>query len=229
MTDDEVTITAADGRVTVYGGAGMTIHNNLTVISAETATLQTDWGNLTVGNSATIKAGTQSGLQSGRYGDIIVSAGEHFEIGESATMLADNLLVTANEDIRFGNNATLVGATDGVQIWSESGSIYMGENLTVRSASDKTSFIAGENIVIDRKGTLTSRDNEIEFIAQNDIVFGDDFTVEGEGFVLKADQDVRVGADAHIKTVHSQQSGALFTTDISAGGGIEFGDRAQFD
>ena len=229
VTDDEVTITAADGRVTVYGGAGMTIHNNLTVISAETATLQTDWGNLTVGNSATIKAGTQSGLQSGRYGDIIVSAGEHFEIGESATMLADNLLVTANEDIRFGNNATLVGATDGVQIWSESGSIYMGENLTVRSASDKTSFIAGENIVIDRKGTLTSRDNEIEFIAQNDIVFGDDFTVEGEGFVLKADQDVRVGADAHIKTVHSQQSGALFTTDISAGGGIEFGDRAQFD
>ena len=230
VVDDAVAITANSGSVTVYGGKGMSIRNDLTIITAQDARLETGAGSLVIGNQATVKAGTQSGLAEGVYGAVAMLAGGSFEIGEGATVLADDLLVRAEGDVRFGKEAVLYGATDGVTVRSETGSIYMGEHLTVHSAADKTSFIAAEDIVVEREGTLVSKANEIEFMAARDVVFGDDFTAEGEGFVVTAQKgNVLVGDDAHVVTVFPQDSEQMFETAVRAGGSIKFGDRAGFD
>ncbi|MFQ9938934.1 MAG: hypothetical protein ACLRW2_11325 [Parasutterella excrementihominis] len=78
-----------------------------------------------------MKAGTQSGLsqENPLYGKVSVIAGDSFTIGDEAQILSDDLLVSAQKDVRFGDKATLVGATDGVTVRSSEGSIYMVRTL----------------------------------------------------------------------------------------------------
>ena len=223
------TVVATEGAVTVYGGRGMSIQDDLTVISARDTRIQTGLGDLTIGNGATVRAGTQSGLQDQQYGRIDVLVGGNFRIGENATMLSDALKIDATGDIRFGNDATLVGASKGgVQVLSELGSIYMGENLTVQSLADKTVFNAQKgDIVIERKAQLHSQSNAIEFVAGNDVRFDDDFTVYGTAFAIQAGNNVTVGNNANVKTEFGENN--FPETSISAGNDITFGDRASFE
>ena len=226
VTDDALEIAAKNGSVTVYGGKGMSIRNNLTVVSQADTVLLTEQGNLSIGNGAVVKAGTQSGLEAGIYGGIRLEAGDAFAIGESATVFADQLTVEAAGDITFGDRATLTGATDGVTIASTGGSIYMGDELTVESNAQKTIFSAEEgDIVIGREATLTSSNSQIEFAAGRDVVFDEDFDVHGLGFVVDAGNNVTVGDNQTVETFFSEGD---YHTSVTAGNDIVFGDKAQF-
>ena len=226
VTDDALEIAAANGSVTVYGGKGMSIRDNLTVVSQTDTVLLTEQGSLSIGNGAVVKAGTQSGLEAGKYGGIRLAAGDEFEIGESATVLADALAVEAAGDITFGDKATLTGATDGVTIASAGGSIYMGNELTVESNAQKTLFSAQKgDIVIGSEAKLTSSNSQIEFEAGRNVVFNEDFDVHGLGFVVNAGNNVTVGDNQTVETFFSEGD---YHTSVTAGNDIVFGDKAQF-
>lgn len=226
VTDDALEIAAKNGSVTVYGGKGMSICNNLTVVSQTDTVLLTEQGSLSIGNGAVVKAGTQSGLEAGKYGGIRLAAGDAFEIGESATVLADALAVEAAGDITFGDRATLTGATDGVTIASAGGSIYMGNELTVESNAQKTLFLAQKgDIVIGSEAKLTSSNSQIEFEAGRNVVFNEDFDVHGLGFVVNAGNNVTVGDNQTVETFFSEGD---YHTSVTAGNDIVFGDKAQF-
>ena len=226
VTDDALEIAATNGSVTVYGGKGMSIRNNLTVVSQTDTVLLTEQGSLSIGNGAVVKAGTQSGLEAGKYGGIRLAAGDAFEIGESATVLADALAVEAAGDITFGDKATLTGATDGVTIASAGGSIYMGNELTVESNAQKTLFSAQKgDIVIGSEAKLTSSNSQIEFEAGRNVVFNEDFDVHGLGFVVNAGNNVTVGDNQTVETFFSEGD---YHTSVTAGNDIVFGDKAQF-
>ena len=226
VTDDALEIVAKNGSVTVYGGKGMSIRNNLTVVSQTDTVLLTEQGSLSIGNGAVVKVGTQSGLEAGKYGGIRLAAGDAFEIGESATVLADALAVEAAGDITFGDKATLTGATDGVTIASAGGSIYMGNELTVESNAQKTLFSAQKgDIVIGSEAKLTSSNNQIEFEAGRNVVFNEDFDVHGLGFVVNAGNNVTVGDNQTVETFFSEGD---YHTSVTAGNDIVFGVKAQF-
>ena len=226
VTDDALEIAANNGSVTVYGGKGMSIRNNLTVVSQTDTVLLTEQGSLSIGDGAVVKAGTQSGLEAGEYGGIRLAAGDAFEIGESATVLADALAVEAAGDITFGDKATLTGATDGVTIASAGGSIYMGNELTVESNAQKTLFSAQKgDIVIGSEAKLTSSNSQIEFEAGRNVVFNEDFDVHGLGFVVNAGNNVTVGDNQTVETFFSEGD---YHTSVTAGNDIVFGDKAQF-
>lgn len=226
VTDDALEIAAKNGSVTVYGGKGMSIRDNLTVVSQTDTVLLTEQGSLSIGNGAVVKAGTQSGLEAGKYGGIRLAAGDAFEIGESATVLADALAVEAAGDITFGDKATLTGATDGVTIASAGGSIYMGNELTVESNAQKTLFSAQKgDIVIGSEAKLTSSNSQIEFKAGRNVVFNEDFDVHGLGFVVNAGNNVTVGDNQTVETFFSEGD---YHTSVTAGNDIVFGDKAQF-
>lgn len=226
VADDMLEIVARNGSVTVYGGNGMSIRNDLTVVSNTDTVFLTEQGDLSIGNQAVVKAGSQSGLEQNQYGVILVHAGDEFTIGDSATLLADELKVEATGDIVFGDKATLWGATEGVTVASTDGSIRMGSDLTVVSNADKTLFSAQKgDIVVGRQATLTSSNSAIEFAAGRDVVFDADFTVRGEGFVVSAGNNVTVGDDQKVETIFAATQ---YDTLVSAGNSIVFGDRAQF-
>ena len=202
VTEDEFEVIAENGSVDIFGGNGLNIKNDLTIVSASDSSLTSERGLIDIGNKATVKAGTQSGLsqENPLYGKVSVIAGKSFTIGDEAQILSDDLLVSAEKDIRFGDKATLVGATKGVTVRSSEGSIYMGENLTMSSNSDNSLFEAGKDIVIDRDATLNSEKNSVVFSAGQDIKFEEDFTVHGKGFELKAQGSLIVGDKATVQT-----------------------------
>lgn len=228
VTDNAFEVISREGWVTIYGGQGMSIMDDLTVITPRDATLSTGSGNLTIGNQAVVKAGSASGLEKNTYGVVNIWAGENFTIGEHATIYADDLNITAQAgDITFGDQADLWGVTDGVSIVAQNGSIHMGKNLVVHSEADLTEFkaLAG-NIVIEREGTLQSSANGIVFEAAGDVVFKDDFLASGTSFVIDAQGAVDVRDNAYVHTFFGSAQGQ---TTISGAGGIHFGDNARFD
>lgn len=234
VTEDKFEVIAENGSVDIFGGNRLNIKNDLTIISASDSSLTSENGLIDIGNKATVKAGTQSGLdqENPQYGKVSVIAGESFSIDHDAQILSDDLLVSAEKDIRFGNKATLVGATDGVTVRSSEGSIYMGENLTVSSNSDKTLFEAGKDIVIDRDATLNSEKNSVVFSAGQDIKFEEDFTVHGKGFELNALGSLLVGDRATVQTKFGKyETGSiesLSQTSIDVKGDVRFGNDATF-
>lgn len=234
VTEDKFEVIAENGSVDIFGGNRLNIKNDLTIISASDSSLTSENGLIDIGNKATVKAGTQSGLdqENPQYGKVSVIAGESFSIDHDAQILSDDLLVSAEKDIRFGNKATLVGATDGVTVRSSEGSIYMGENLTVSSNSDKTLFEAGKDIVIDRDATLNSEKNSVVFSAGQDIKFEEDFTVHGKGFELNALGSLLVGDRATVQTKFGKyETGSIESlpqTSIDVKGDVRFGNDATF-
>ncbi|MFQ9391645.1 MAG: hypothetical protein ACLR2C_06100 [Parasutterella excrementihominis] len=202
VTEDEFEVIAENGSVDIFGGNGLNIKNDLTIVSASDSSLISERGLIDIGNKATVKAGTQSGLsqENPLYGKVSVIAGDSFTIGDEAQILSDDLLVSAQKDVRFGDKATLVGATDGVTVRSSEGSIYMGENLTVTSKAVKTLFEAGKDIVIDRDAKLDSQENSVVFSAGENIRFEEDFAVHGKGFELNALGSLLVGDRATVQT-----------------------------
>lgn len=232
---NDLTIHSNSGAVTVFGGEGMSILDDLTIISQTDSTIKTDRGDMTIGNGATIKAGTVSGLANNQYGRIEIVAGENFAIGDEATILADKLSVTAGKDVTFGDKATLHGVTDGVTVTSVAGDITMGEHLEVVSNAANTEFKATQgNIHIKQDGTLISENSLIEFAAGSDVIFDANFTADGQGFTLSAGEDVEVGDGAQI-TTHFDQGTNLSVnngwpvTVITAARDITFGQNASFD
>lgn len=125
VTEDKFEVIAENGSVDIFGGNGLNIKNDLTIVSASDSSLISERGLIDIGNKATVKAGTQSGLsqENPLYGKVSVIAGDSFTIGDEAQILSDDLLVSAQKDVRFGDKATLVGATDGVTVRSSEGSI----------------------------------------------------------------------------------------------------------
>lgn len=232
VTKDKFKVVAKNGSVDIFGGNGLNIKNDLTIVSSSDSSLTSERGLIDIGNKATVKAGTQSGLDQGSYGKVSVIAGESFTIGDDAQILSDDLLVSAEKDIRFGDKASLVGATDGVTVRSSEGSIYMGENLTVSSNYDKTLFEAGKDIVIDRDATLNSEKNSVVFSAGQDIKFEEDFTVHGKGFELNAQGSLIVGDKATVQTDFGvYETGSIESlpqTSIDVKGDVKFGDDATF-
>lgn len=234
VTEDKFEVIAENGSVDIFGGNGLNIKNDLTILSASDSSLTSERGLIDIGNKATVKAGTQSGLsqENPLYGKVSVIAGESFIIGDEAYILSDDLLVSAQKDIRFGDKATLVGATDGVTVRSSEGSIYMGEDLTVTSNANKTSFEAGKNIVIDRDAELDSQDNSVVFSAGEDIRFEEDFKVHGKGFELKAQGSLIVGDKATVQTKFGKyETGSIESlpqTSIDVKGDVRFGNDATF-
>lgn len=234
VTEDKFEVIAENGSVDIFGGNGLNIKNDLTILSASDSSLTSERGLIDIGNKATVKAGTQSGLsqENPLYGKVSVIAGESFTIGDEAYILSDDLLVSAQKDIRFGDKATLVGATDGVTVRSSEGSIYMGEDLTVTSNANKTSFEAGKNIVIDRDAELDSQDNSVVFSAGEDIRFEEDFKVHGKGFELKAQGSLIVGDKATVQTKFGKyETGSIESlpqTSIDVKGDVRFGNDATF-
>lgn len=234
VTEDKFEVIAENGSVDIFGGNRLNIKNDLTIISASDSSLTSENGLIDIGNKATVKAGTQSGLdqENPQYGKVSVIAGDSFTIGDEAQILSDDLLVSAEKDIRFGNKATLVGATDGVTVRSSEGSIYMGENLTVSSNSDRTLFEAGKDIVIDRDATLNSEKNSVVFSAGQDIKFEEDFTVHGKGFELNALGSLLVGDRATVQTKFGKyETGSIESlpqTSIDVKGDVRFGNDATF-
>lgn len=232
VTEDKFKVVAENGSVDIFGGNGLNIKNDLTIVSASDSSLTSERGLIDIGNKATVKAGTQSGLSQGSYGKVSVIAGESFTIGHEAQILSDDLLVSAEKDIRFGDKATLVGATDGVTVRSSEGSIYMGQDLTVTSNSDKTLFEAGKDIVIDRDAMLNSEKNSVVFSAGQDIKFEEDFTVHGKGFELNAQGSLIVGDKATVQTdFGAYETGSIESlpqTSIDVKGDVKFGDDATF-
>lgn len=234
VTEDKFEVIAENGSVDIFGGDRLNIKNDLTIVSASDSSLTSENGLIDIGNKATVKAGTQSGLdqENPQYGKVSVIAGESFSIRHDAQILSDDLLVSAEKDIRFGDKATLVGATDGVTVRSSEGSIYMGENLTVSSNSDKTLFEAGKDIVIDRDATLNSEKNSVVFSAGQDIKFEEDFTVHGKGFELNAQGSLQVGDKATVQTdFGAYETGSIESlpqTSIDVKGDVRFGNDATF-
>lgn len=234
VTEDEFEVIAENGSVDIFGGNGLNIKNDLTIVSASDSSLISERGLIDIGNKATVKAGTQSGLsqENPLYGKVSVIAGDSFTIGDEAQILSDDLLVSAQKDVRFGDKATLVGATDGVTVRSSEGSIYMGENLTMSSNSDNSLFEAGKDIVIDRDATLNSEKNSVVFSAGQDIKFEEDFTVHGKGFELKAQGSLIVGDKATVQTKFGKyETGSIESlpqTSIDVKGDVRFGNDATF-
>lgn len=234
VTEDKFEVIAENGSVDIFGGNGLNIKNDLTIVSASDSSLISERGLIDIGNKATVKAGTQSGLsqENPLYGKVSVIAGKSFTIGDEAQILSDDLLVSAEKDIRFGDKATLVGATKGVTVRSSEGSIYMGENLTVSSNSDNSLFEAGKDIVIDRDATLNSEKNSVVFSAGQDIKFEEDFTVHGKGFELKAQGSLIVGDRATVQTKFGKyETGSIESlpqTSIDVKGDVRFGNDATF-
>lgn len=234
VTEDEFEVIAENGSVDIFGGNGLNIKNDLTIVSASDSSLTSERGLIDIGNKATVKAGTQSGLsqENPLYGKVSVIAGKSFTIGDEAQILSDDLLVSAEKDIRFGDKATLVGATKGVTVRSSEGSIYMGENLTMSSNSDNSLFEAGKDIVIDRDATLNSEKNSVVFSAGQDIKFEEDFTVHGKGFELKAQGSLIVGDKATVQTKFGKyETGSIESlpqTSIDVKGDVRFGNDATF-
>ncbi len=231
VTDNAFEVTSEEGRVTIYGGQGMSIMDDLTVITPSDATLSTRSGNLTIGNKAVVKAGKASGLDPNTFGVVNITAGENFAIGDSATIYADDLNITAQAgDITFGDRADLWGVTEGVSIVAEKGSIHMGENLVVHSEAELTEFkaMAGD-IVIERAGELQSSANGIVFEAAGDVIFKDDFKASGTSFVIDAEGLVDVRDNAYVHTFFGEKPGEGNDTTISGSGGIRFGNNARFD
>ena len=231
VTDNAFEVISKEGWVTIYGGQGMSIMDDLTVITPRDATLLTESGNLTIGNKAVVKAGSASGLAQNTYGVVNITAGENFTIGEQATIYADDLNIRAQAgDITFGDRADLWGVTEGVSIVAEKGSIHMGENLVVHSEAELTEFkaMAGD-IVIERAGELQSSANGIVFEAAGDVIFKDDFKASGTSFVIDAEGLVDVRDNAYVHTFFGSQPGVGNETTISGAQGIRFGDNARFD
>ena len=234
VTEDEFEVIAENGSVDIFGGNGLNIKNDLTIVSASDSSLTSERGLIDIGNKATVKAGTQSGLsqENPLYGKVSVIAGKSFTIGDEAQILSDDLLVSAEKDIRFGDKATFVGATKGVTVRSSEGSIYMGENLTMSSNSDNSLFEAGKDIVIDRDATLNSEKNSVVFSAGQDIKFEEDFTVHGKGFELKAQGSLIVGDKATVQTKFGKyETGSIESlpqTSIDVKGDVRFGNDATF-
>lgn len=234
VTEDEFEVIAENGSVDIFGGNGLNIKNDLTIVSVSDSSLTSERGLIDIGNKATVKAGTQSGLsqENQLYGKVSVIAGKSFTIGDEAQILSDDLLVSAEKDIRFGDKATLVGATKGVTVRSSEGSIYMGENLTMSSNSDNSLFEAGKDIVIDRDATLNSEKNSVVFSAGQDIKFEEDFTVHGKGFELKAQGSLIVGDKATVQTKFGKyETGSIESlpqTSIDVKGDVRFGNDATF-
>ena len=231
VTDNAFEVTSDHGQVTIYGGQGMFIMDDLTVITPLHANLSTGSGDLTIGNRAVVKAGSASGLLENTYGVVNITAGENFAIGDWATIYADDLNITAQAgDITFGDKADLWGVTGGVSIVAENGSIHMGENLVVHSEAELTEFKAlSGDIVIERAGTLQSSANGIVFEAAGDVVFKDDFLASGTSFVIDAEGAVDVRDNAYVHTFFGSQPGVGNETTISGAQGIRFGDNARFD
>lgn len=234
VTEDKFEVIAENGSVDIFGGNGLNIKNDLTIVSASDSSLTSERGLIDIGNKATVKAGTQSGLsqENPLYGKVSVIAGKSFTIGDEAQILSDDLLVSAEKDIRFGDKATLVGATKGVTVRSSEGSIYMGENLTMSSNSGNSLFEAGKDIVIDRDATLNSEKNSVVFSAGQDIKFEEDFTVHGKGFELKAQGSLIVGDKATVQTKFGKyETGSIESlpqTSIDVKGDVRFGNDATF-
>lgn len=234
VTEDEFEVIAENGSVDIFGGNGLNIKNDLTIVSVSDSSLTSERGLIDIGNKATVKAGTQSGLsqENPLYGKVSVIAGKSFTIGDEAQILSDDLLVSAEKDIRFGDKATLVGATKGVTVRSSEGSIYMGENLTMSSNSDNSLFEAGKDIVIDRDATLNSEKNSVVFSAGQDIKFEEDFTVHGKGFELKAQGSLIVGDKATVQRKFGKyETGSIESlpqTSIDVKGDVRFGNDATF-
>ncbi len=63
------------------------------------SSLTSERGLIDIGNKATVKAGTQSGLsqENPLYGKVSVIAGKSFTIGDEAQILSDDLLVSAEK------------------------------------------------------------------------------------------------------------------------------------
>lgn len=234
VTEDKFEVIAENGSVDIFGGNGLNIKNDLTIVSASDSSLISERGLIDIGNKATVKAGTQSGLsqENPLYGKVSVIAGDSFTIGDEAQILSDDLLVSAQKDVRFGDKATLVGATDGVTVRSSEGSIYMGENLTVTSKAVKTLFEAGKDIVIDRDAKLDSQENSVVFSAGENIRFEEDFTVHGKGFELNALGSLLVGDRATVQTKFGKyEAGSIESlpqTSIDVKGDVRFGNDATF-
>ena len=234
VTEDKFEVIAENGSVDIFGGNGLNIKNDLTIVSASDSSLISERGLIDIGNKATVKAGTQSGLsqENPLYGKVSVIAGDSFTIGDEAQILSDNLLVSAQKDVRFGDKATLVGATDGVTVRSSEGSIYMGENLTVTSKAVKTLFEAGKDIVIDRDAKLDSQENSVVFSAGENIRFEEDFTVHGKGFELNSLGSLLVGDRATVQTKFGKyETGSIESlpqTSIDVKGDVRFGNDATF-
>lgn len=234
VTEDKFEVIAENGSVDIFGGNRLNIKNDLTIISASDSSLTSENGLIDIGNKATVKAGTQSGLdqENPLYGKVSVIAGDSFTIGDEAQILSDDLLVSAQKDVRFGDKATLVGATDGVTVRSSEGSIYMGENLTVTSKAVKTLFEAGKDIVIDRDAKLDSEENSVVFSAGENIRFEEDFTVHGKGFELNALGSLLVGDRATVQTKFGKyETGSIESlpqTSIDVKGDVRFGNDATF-
>lgn len=234
VTEDKFEVIAENGSVDIFGGNGLNIKNDLTIVSASDSSLTSKRGLIDIGNKATVKAGTQSGLsqENPLYGKVSVIAGDSFTIGDEAQILSDDLLVSAQKDVRFGDKATLVGATDGVTVRSSEGSIYMGENLTVTSKAVKTLFEAGKDIVIDRDAKLDSEENSVVFSAGENIRFEEDFTVHGKGFELNALGSLLVGDRATVQTKFGKyETGSIESlpqTSIDVKGDVRFGNDATF-
>lgn len=234
VTEDKFEVIAENGSVDIFGGNGLNIKNDLTIVSASDSSLISERGLIDIGNKATVKAGTQSGLsqENPLYGKVSVIAGDSFTIGDEAQILSDDLLVSAQKDVRFGDKATLVGATDGVTVRSSEGSIYMGENLTVTSKAVKTLFEAGKDIVIDRDAKLDSQENSVVFSAGENIRFEEDFTVHGKGFELNALGSLLVGDRATVQTKFGKyETGSIESlpqTSIDVKGDVRFGNDATF-
>ncbi|WP_337582765.1 leukotoxin LktA family filamentous adhesin [Parasutterella excrementihominis] len=232
VTEDEFEVIAENGSVDIFGGNDLHIKKDLTIVSASDSSLTSERGLIDIGKNATVKAGTQSGLSQGSYGKVSVIAGDSFTIGEDAQILSDDLLVSAQKDIRFGDKATLVGATDGVTVRSSEGSIYMGEDLTVTSKAVKTLFEAGKDIVIDQDAKLDSQENSVVFSAGENIRFQEDFTVHGKGFELNALGSLLVGDRATVQTKFGEyETGSIESlpqTSIDVKGDVRFGNDATF-
>ena len=140
VTEDKFEVIAENGSVDIFGGNGLNIKNDLTIVSASDSSLTSERGLIDIGNKATVKAGTQSGLsqENPLYGKSQCHRRE--KASPSVTRLKSFLTICwflPKKDVRFGDKATLVGATDGVTVRSSEGSIYMGENLTVTSKAVK--------------------------------------------------------------------------------------------
>lgn len=234
VTEDKFEVIAENGSVDIFGGNRLIIKNDLTIVSASDSSLTSERGLIDIRNKATVKAGTQSGLsqENPLYGKVSVIAGDSFTIGDEAQILSDDLLVSAQKDVRFGDKATLVGATDGVTVRSSEGSIYMGENLTVTSRAVNTLFEAGKDIVIDRDAKLDSQENSVVFSAGENIRFEEDFTVHGKGFELNALGSLLVGDRATVQTKFGKyETGSIESlpqTSIDVKGDVRFGNEATF-
>ncbi len=230
VEDSGATISATSGSVAVVGKKGMDIKHNLTVLSSNTVALYSEQGPITIGNSATVVAGSgPEAIADQQYGDVVVEAGKDISIGDYARLLSDNLTVTADNNVTFGTNATLVGMTDGVAVNATKGSITMGENLTVLSNASTTNFNAGLDIVVDKAGELYSRENNVNLRAQRDVIIGDKFVVYSKKFTMMGVRDVTVDDNASVVTDFTQTTdGNPYSTAIVAGRNVTFGDSAKF-